>query len=74
MSLGNTIATQVTGIVAGVEVNIRFLACQIVNAIRDQFALASIGKVMVQRLRGFLRIPLAFPGEVANQLFSWCLC
>ena len=45
------------------------LARQVVQPVRDQLALSCAGEIMIKRLHLRLRVGLALPGEVADQLF-----
>jgi hypothetical protein len=45
--VSNAVATKLTGIVAAVEVDVAFVPGYVIDAVRDQFALAGALKIMV---------------------------
>lgn len=65
--VGNTIATDFTGIVTGVEVDISFVPCQVIKAMGNEFAFARAGKIMVEHLHGGLGMGIPLAGKVADQ-------
>ena len=64
----NGVAAELTRVCAGVQVHVALVARQIVQAVRDQFALPCAGEIMVERLHLCLRVGVAFTGKVADQL------
>ena len=65
--MGDAVATPFAGVVAGIEVEIAFVARQVINAVRNQLAFTGTGKIMIQHLHGRLCMGMAFSGEMADQ-------
>lgn len=66
--MGDTVTAKFAGVVAGVEVKKAFVPSHIIKAVRNHFAFAGTGKIMVQRNHLGLRIGVAFAGKVTDQL------
>lgn len=62
----HTVTTKFAGVVAGIEVQVALVARQVVEAMRDQLAVACAGKIMIQHVNVCLRVGVAFACEVAD--------
>lgn len=67
---GDAVATEFAGVVAGVEVEVACVTRQVINAMRNQLALAGTGNIMVQHVYSRLSMGVAFPSEVADQFVN----
>jgi len=65
----NTVTAKLTGVAAGIEVDIALVSRQIIKAMRNHFAFAGTGKIMVQCIHLGLRIGVTFAGKISDQLF-----
>jgi hypothetical protein len=65
--MGDAVATELAGIVAGVEVDMTLVVRQVVKAVRDQLALAYTGKIMLEHLGRRLCQGMTVAGNIAAQ-------
>ena len=65
----NAVATKLACVAAGVERHVAFIACQVIESMRNQLAIARAGEVMIKRLYWGLRMGMTLSGKVADQLF-----
>ena len=62
------VAAELACIAAEVEVHVPLVACQIIDSVRDQFAISCAAKIVIVCVHRDLRVSMATSGKVANQL------
>lgn len=67
--MGQAITGKFGGVAARAKIDMGFIAVNIVDAMRNHFALCIAGKIMIEHFDGLLRVELSITIEVAQQLF-----
>ncbi len=65
---GQAVAGKFRGVAARAQMDMGFIAANIIDAMRNHFALALTGEVMIEHFNGFLRVQLSLPVEIPQQL------